>query len=386
MANIGYLQVVRHCNHFCGFCSNPATPYEHRYETMVALVDDLVGRGYFGVVMTGGEPSLHPELPRIVRYAKEQGLHVRMITNGHRLGDPALAKALGEAGLSLVHVSIYSVRPEVEEKLRGIPGTLERAHAAIEAAHAAGIDVNINCVISKLNADHLEENVRVLTERHPHIRHFVWNNLDPSMGRAEVNQAEFTPRLADFELSLHRALAFLEKTGRTYRVERVPLCYMVEHAHASTETRKIIKSEERVVHFLDDKQTVRQTDWEHLYSDACKPCSLRPICGGLFDRGGAYDPKELSPVFVDMRPIVERVLRDETDPSFSPPTYDDWLAGRAAYEARPKANTMREPDAPPVGFVSEESVKRFSAKHRAKARLAERTGVQLDRTGEPEDP
>ncbi len=54
----------------------------------------------------------------------------------------------------------------------------------------------------------------------------MWNNLDPSMGRAEVNQADFTPRLADFERSLHRALSFLEKTGRSYRVERVPLCYM----------------------------------------------------------------------------------------------------------------------------------------------------------------
>lgn len=54
MANLGYLQVVRHCNHFCGFCSNPASPYEHTLETMRLLVDDLVARGYFGVVLTGG--------------------------------------------------------------------------------------------------------------------------------------------------------------------------------------------------------------------------------------------------------------------------------------------------------------------------------------------
>jgi hypothetical protein len=90
-------------------------------------------------------------------------------------------------------------------------------------------------------------------------------------------------------------------------------------------------------------------------------------------------------VFVDMRPIVERVLRDETDPSFAPQRYEDWLETRAAYEARPKSNTMQTPDAPPVGFVSEESVKRFSAKRRAEARLAERTGVQLDRVGEPDE-
>ena len=97
MANLGYLQVVRHCNHFCGFCSNPSTPYAHTFETMKVLVDDFVERGYFGVILTGGEPTLHEELPVIARYARDQGLHVRMITNGHKLADPRFAEELAEA-------------------------------------------------------------------------------------------------------------------------------------------------------------------------------------------------------------------------------------------------------------------------------------------------
>ena len=96
MANIGYIQVVRHCNHFCGFCSNPTTPYAHSFESMKVLVDDFVSRDYFGVILTGGEPTLHPELPKISRYARDQGLHVRMITNGHQLADPEFAKEKGD--------------------------------------------------------------------------------------------------------------------------------------------------------------------------------------------------------------------------------------------------------------------------------------------------
>jgi MoaA/NifB/PqqE/SkfB family radical SAM enzyme len=387
LANIGYIQVVRHCNHFCGFCSNPATPWEHTFETMKELVDDLVGRGYFGVVMTGGEPTLHTDLPRIVRYARDAGLHVRMITNGWRLGDRDYARALAEAGLSLVHVSIYSVRPEVERQLRGIAGTVERAMAAIESAHDAGIEVNINGVINRLNADHLDENVRVLCGRFPFLRHFVWNNLDPSMGRAEVNQAEFTPKLRDFELSLHRALSFLHKSGRSFRVERVPLCYMTEFGWASTETRKIVKGEERVVHFLDEKQTVRQTDWGHLYAEACTACSLRPICGGLFDRGGAYDPVELAPVFSSMDPIVQRIIEDPADPSYPLRTLAAWKADFAVRltEARaPKATrpgAMRDPDAPQVGVITDESLLRYQKKRQAEAKLAERTGLKQERGG-----
>ncbi|MCB9568240.1 MAG: radical SAM protein [Myxococcales bacterium] len=382
MANIGYIQVVRHCNHFCGFCSNPTTPYTHDLETMKVLVDDLVARGYFGVVMTGGEPTLHPELPEIVAYASARGLHVRMITNGWRLADRGFARELADAGLRLVHVSIYSVRPEVEAQLRGVEGTLERAFAALDNAAEAGVEVNINSVISRLNADHLDQNIRHFIRHHPQVRHFVWNNLDPSMGRAEVNQERFVPRLADFELSLHRALRLLHRSGRTFRVERVPLCYMTEFAWASTETRKIVKGEERVVHFLDDKQTVRQTAWGHIYAAGCERCSLQPICGGLFDRGGAYDPAELAPVFVDMEPIVAAILGDPGDPSFTATTLAAWredFARRGAPARVPgEPEAMREPVVP-VGRITERGRRLFEAKRRAEAGKAERLGIELER-------
>ncbi len=380
MANIGYIQVVRHCNHFCGFCSNPSTAYVHTFESMALLVDDLVRREYFGVVLTGGEPTLHPELPRIARYANDAGLHVRMITNGFRLADDEFARAMAEAGLSIVHVSIYSVRAAIEERIRGMPGTLERAHAAIENAARHGIEVNINCVINRLNADHLDENVRELVRLHPHLHHFVWNNLDPSMGRAEVNQAEFVPKLADFELSLHRALRFLRRNGRSFRVERVPLCYMSEFAWASTETRKIVKGEERVVHFLDAKQTVRQTDWEHLYAEACGVCSLRPICGGLFDRGGAYDPAELAPLFLPIEPIVKAIIEDPADPSYPLRTLAEWRPDfeRRMAEARVHEASMRDPDAPAVGMVTEESLSRFARQRDADARRAKKHEIAID--------
>ncbi|MFO0629307.1 MAG: radical SAM protein [Polyangiales bacterium] len=387
MANIGYIQVVRHCNHFCGFCSNPTTPYVHTFETMKVLVDDFVDRGYFGVILTGGEPSLHPELPRIARYATDRGLHVRMITNGWRMSDPAFAKEMGEAGLKIVHVSVYSVRPDVEHRLRGTADTLPRAFAAVDNAHVNGIEVNINCVINKLNADHLDENIRHWITRHPHIRHFVWNNLDPSMGRAEVNQDQFTPRLADFELSLHRALRLLHQSGRTFRVEKVPLCYMTEFAWASTETRKIVKGEERIVHFLDAKQTVRQTDWEHVYAPGCSACSLRTICGGLFDRGNAYDPAELAPVFVDRDAIVERIIRDPHDPSYQFRSLDAWRAdfARRIAEARAEvskprtAEAMGVPGGLAVGQITEQGQRLFEAKRQNEARKAAQLGVSMEK-------
>ncbi len=303
------MQVVRGCNQYCRFCSNPSSGYMLDLETAKRQVDDFVRRGYFGIILTGGEPSLSDIIVDITRYAVAAGLHVRMITNGSQLADRALAHAYVEAGLRHFHVSVHSCDEQLEDFLTGVKGSHASAMQALANLGAEGATVNINTVINKFNADHLDANVKVFTQKFPFISHFVWNNLDPSMGRADTNR-DTAPRLADFELSLARAMRWLDKSGRSFRVERVPLCYMTEFAHCSTETRKIVKSEERTVHFLDDKGTVRQTDFTHPKADVCRQCSVDTICGGLFELGDHYDLDELHPVFVDRDAIVRKIRAD----------------------------------------------------------------------------
>ncbi len=314
MANIGYIQVVRHCNQYCRFCSNPETEYMLDVETAKKQIDDFAKRGYFGIILTGGEPSLSPHVPEITRYAIQKGLHVRMITNGSKIAEMPIARSFAEAGLHHYHVSIHSSRAQVENFLTGVKNSFEKALLALENLSTLAKDfpiaVNINTVINSYNADHLDETARFFSEKFPVISHFVWNNLDPSMGRAETNR-DTAPRFRDFELSLSKAMRYLDQQGKTFRVERVPLCFMTEFAHCSTETRKIVKGEERIVHFLDEKGTVRQTDFKHLKSEACQSCSLDDICAGAFDLGDWYDPEELSPVFVPKEPIVQRILTEE---------------------------------------------------------------------------
>ena len=310
MANIGYMQLVRHCNQRCRFCSNPATPQVLDLEHAGRQLDDFARRGYFGVVLTGGEPSLSPLVPEITRRANQRGLHVRMITNGSRLAERAFAEEVVAAGLSHFHLSIHSSRELVQDYLCGTPGSFARAMAALENLGDLGVSVDINTVINRHNADHLDRTVRALTRRFPFLRHFVWNNIDPSIGLARSHPDTRTS-LAGMELSLWRAMSYLAHTGRTFRAERVPLCYMVEYAHCSTETRKIVRGEERIVHFLDDKGTVRQTEFQHGKAAVCAACSLDDICGGLFDAGGWYDPAELHAVFVPLASVVNKVTEGE---------------------------------------------------------------------------
>lgn len=297
MATLAYLQVARVCNQKCLFCSNPANGRVITWKEAVALVDSFAAQKAAGVILTGGEPTLFERLPELVAYARKKGLPPRLITNGQRAAKPEYLKALADAGLDHLHVSVHSAKPEVQAELTGNPASLPNILRALENAGKLGVRVDVNTVINSLNAGHLSHTPRVLVERFPFLRHFVWNNMDPLMNQATLNP-RLIPTLRSFEVELHRAMSWLEAAGRTFRVERVPLCFMSEYAHFSTETRKFVKDEGRDIYFLDEKgrRTQDKSSWSYGKSARCKAeCSLERLCAGLYQMDVYYSSRELCP-------------------------------------------------------------------------------------------
>ena len=310
MANLGYIQLVRICNQKCRFCSNPDTDATLSVEDAKEQVDDFKQRGYDGIILTGGEPTLCPHLEELVKYAFEKGIEPRLITNGQKTAERDLVEGLAEAGLKQVHISVHSHDEKLQGELTGNPDSLANIRKSLDLFKEYEIRVDVNITIQAFNAGQLDKVVFWLCKTWPHLSPFVFNTRDPTSDRVAENE-DTIPKLRDLEISLHRALSLLHKSGRTFRVERLPLCYMADFAWASTETRKIVKGEERIVYFLDQKGMVRQTDFEHGKADVCKLCTLNDICAGLFAMGTHYSSEELYPLFIPKEPIVAKVLADE---------------------------------------------------------------------------
>ena len=308
MARFGYIQLIRCCNQRCRFCSNPDTAAVLSVGAAKALVDDFADRGMAAVLLTGGEPTLHEGLAEVVAHARSRGLEPRLITNGQRTADRAYLETLVAAGLTHVHVSLQSHRREVQGALAAKEDSLDRLVETLANLGDLGVTADINTTLNAANADHLDETVVWLCERFPWLHHWVFNNLDPTSERALENRDVLTtPRR--FELSLFRALRHLDATGRSFRVERVPLCYLAEFAWASTETRKIVKDESREIAFLDERGHVDDRDlWvRYAKAAACKVCTLEPICAGVF-AADVHDVRdELYPVFLSRERIVARI-------------------------------------------------------------------------------
>jgi len=102
--------VIRRCNLSCGYCSE----YDKTSDPVpVQVLEDRLRKlkelGTFGISLTGGEPTLHPELPRLIRTCRELRFYrTGMITNGFLLR-PKLIETLNQAGLQKMQISIDGV-------------------------------------------------------------------------------------------------------------------------------------------------------------------------------------------------------------------------------------------------------------------------------------
>jgi len=159
------ISVTDRCNFRCPYCM-PAEIYGEKYlflarpqlltfEEIERLARLFVLLGVEKLRITGGEPLLRHDLPRLVAgLAQIPGLcDLTLTTNGYLLAKQA--DALAEAGLRRITVSLDSHDDEVFRRMSGRDLGPARVLEGIAAASAAGLTpIKINCVVQKGVNDH----------------------------------------------------------------------------------------------------------------------------------------------------------------------------------------------------------------------------------------
>ncbi|MBM4396559.1 MAG: radical SAM protein [Deltaproteobacteria bacterium] len=190
------LSLTTRCNESCPFCTTPRRTdvRDPEPEEIERAIRSARGAGAGAVVLTGGEPTLDPLLPRWVALARAEGLRVTVQTNGvlpgvegwwDRFRDADGAPALPD----VLHVSFHTARPGRVRELTGVGGTFDRKVRAVRSARAAGIDVILCFVVTAANADEASEfpswvaatfGSGVAVERRPDARDATTRSAGPS--------------------------------------------------------------------------------------------------------------------------------------------------------------------------------------------------------------
>lgn len=168
MKRITYLRVsiTDRCNFRCKYCMPEGVkefiphPEILSYEEITQIVRAFANFGVSSVRLTGGEPLVRKRVEALMRQLAEiEGIDdLSITTNGFLLKEKA--RALKEAGLKRVNVSVDTLDPEKFSYITGAPkGALHRVIEGIEEALAAGLNpVKVNTVlINGFNDGEVEE-------------------------------------------------------------------------------------------------------------------------------------------------------------------------------------------------------------------------------------
>lgn len=150
---VGLIEVTSGCNLKCPMCfaeSGPGGTFID-FATFTRMVDRYVSlEGIADVLqISGGEPTLHPDIVRMVRYAYEQPIQAVMInTNGIRLArDPALVEALaGMRDRLEIYLQFDGLDDSTSVALRGEP-LVETKLAALEALRKHDLRCTLVCTV-----------------------------------------------------------------------------------------------------------------------------------------------------------------------------------------------------------------------------------------------
>ena len=163
--------IIDSCNYKCRMCDirlkdNPAV---YPREIQERDIDALSQLGVIYYSISGGEPTLVPDLPERLAYAAKKIPYVHLVTNGSTM-TKGLAKRLGETGVSEISISIDGME-EFQNAVRGVSNAYDKAWNALGllSEHAPNVKIVVNSVLSQSNLASLRELRTNLNKNFPKI-------------------------------------------------------------------------------------------------------------------------------------------------------------------------------------------------------------------------
>jgi cyclic pyranopterin phosphate synthase len=185
------ISVTDRCNFRCVYCM-PKEVYgrDHRFldrkelltfEEIARVARVFVDGGVRKIRITGGEPLVRRDLERLIEQLAALDVDLTLTTNGSLL--PQKARALADAGLTRVTVSLDALDDATFRALNDVDFPVDRVLDGIEAAREAGLPVKVNAVVKRgANEDQIVPMAAFFRERGHTLRFIEYMDVGHTNG------------------------------------------------------------------------------------------------------------------------------------------------------------------------------------------------------------
>lgn len=214
---LGIIDLTNVCNYHCPLCfagdGDRQLSYFLSVDTVRKMLDALLRRSGArcrNIQFSGGEPTLHPEFPQILRLAREMGFtHIQVATNGSRFVDADYVYQCEEMGLHTLYLQFDAMNDDVYLRLRGRRLLDEKIAIVRNISNTNMRIVLVPTIAAPINVGQIGPIFNFALE---YSRHITGISIQPAalIGRVGIDHSGNNPfNLADL------ALEFGNQTGLT---------------------------------------------------------------------------------------------------------------------------------------------------------------------------
>jgi len=292
------------CNNACPFCSNSGRPDAWLTDgaEMLARVDRLAALGVRRVVVTGGEPTIHPAFDDIVARLQARGMVWDLNTHGRSFADPTFTRRAVSRGLKRAIVSLHHHDPEVSARLFGARVKAhEQTLEGIAELLKAGVKVMINCVVTRDNLTELPALVDRCLEWFGPLAPFAMKFAFPSTAGKGGAYDGIQLRFEDVRAALAELEAHRSRWPVPVYFEGFPNCVV-----GRSDLAPMSRTGFGETHYLEDLHGRSLFAMHHVeaqfavYAPQCAQCSaLSRCCGVAKAYATRYGFDDLTPFVAD---------------------------------------------------------------------------------------
>lgn len=255
---------------------------------------EIRAAGYDGLSISGGEPTLHPDLVKMVRYARLLGFERVELQSNATLLTPANARRLAKAGVCSALISLPS---HIEKVYNAITATRDYFQPALDGVRNLtdqGVIVRLAHVQCTANYRHTPEYVEFVAEHFPDISGVAFLYVQPE-GRA-LGYPALYPDLSDLKPHFERALEACTRLGVRFTTDvqtGVPMCMM--GGYEDRVDRSLLLSPRDF--WAEDLTSYEYMQAHKRQGPRCGECFWTRVCYGFWNEYlDAYGDAALEPV------------------------------------------------------------------------------------------
>lgn len=196
----GTFALTHRCNLACSICYLAgASPHAMPGALARRLVAEMADAGCLSLVLTGGEPLLHPEFMQIYRHVRERGILATVFTNG-TLIDDGLVRLFRDYPPRAIEVTLYGASAEIYETMTGVAGSYAACRLGLDRIAQAGLPLRLKTMVTTINRHEFSAMETLAQQYDARFRHdaALFPALDGNRGPLEFRVAPSEAVALDF--------------------------------------------------------------------------------------------------------------------------------------------------------------------------------------------